>query len=106
MLVMLGNRTLGEFHFDSGAGNFKYTRASLAYFCPHCGEIWGRFVLLNSRGEIVPFQLERISCEKHPDNWAIAGSLLNGAGQHLLDYLPPAVLRRELELSLKEITSG
>ena len=77
----------------------------MAYFCPHCGEIWGRVVLVDSEGTVRPFdEVFRIACEQHPDQWEIAGSLIGGyRGEELLDYLPPEALKREFEIHLREL---
>jgi hypothetical protein len=45
---------------------------SLAFFCPRCGEVWGRAVL-----EGKPFMIYSILCEKHELNYPfdIPGSM-------------------------------
>lgn len=71
-------------------------RAGICYFCPRCGDIWGRIVFEHRAAQGLEFAWERVSCEKHPDALGtVAGSLLTGPLFFLLDYFPRAVLQRE-----------
>ncbi len=69
-----------------------------AYFCPRCGEVWAREVLQHEfEYEPTPSGLwvvEIRRCEEHGD-----GALLVGKS---LEYCDAALLRRELNILLKE----
>lgn len=66
----------------------------IAYFCPHCGEVWGREVLAYkfTYSPIPPerWMVETRRCAKHGD-----GLFLTGKD---LDNCSPELLRRELSL--------
>ena len=100
ILVLLDGRFLGDFRIDPGAlPSTRYRRSGVAFFCRICGRVWGLWVARNSREEQQPFDIEPVSCEKHYDQWRLAGSLLPAQGSdELLPSLPPAVLRREFIL--------
>jgi len=93
----------GETPFDPGAApQLGYRRTSLAYFCPDCGEVWARVVLLDSSERTAPFDVEVESCERHPAPGKVPGSILEGyRNDALLQYLTPAALKREALLHLK-----
>jgi len=104
VIVLLGNNVGGQFSFDPGAWpRLRYRRTGVAYFCPHCGDIWARLVFTDSRGVQMPFDVERVACAKHPDSWNTAGSLLASGLEALVELLPSDVLKRELELHIKEL---
>ena len=73
-------------------------RESLAYFCETCGEVWARVV---EGGR--PFRVISMSCSRHPRPYpsAVGGSLWLIWDRAFNDSLPPAVMRRELDLHLK-----
>jgi len=100
VLILLDGRFLGDFQIDPGRlPSTGYRRQGTAFFCPVCARIWGLWVVQNHRGEQQTFEVERVSCEKHYDQWRIPGSLLPARGSdELLSNLPPAVLRREFIL--------
>jgi len=100
--VFIGSRLLGEFPFDPGDHpELGYRRTGVAYACSFCGDVWGRLVLVNSRGQPQPFGIERVSCAKHPDQWNVPGSLLAGPFAAFISHFPLAVLEREFEVHLK-----
>lgn len=86
---------------------------SLAYFCSTCGEIWARIGVL---GERPYWSIEHVVCEKHtprgvPEWRGIPGGLCPNMDSRrsflstmwwgrALEHLPPAVLERELTLTL------
>lgn len=95
-IILLGDRCLGEFVFDPGNWPaLGYRRTGAAYFCSHCGDVWARIVLADSRGVQMPLDVERVACEKHPDSYNIPGSLLAGRLAALVELLPYDALRRE-----------
>ena len=75
------------------------------YFCPVCGEIWARAIFFGKDFKHVPVLQP---CHKHPTTkWHIAGSLLQRSNLDglphdpiLLEHMPEALLKRELELHL------
>ena len=105
LLVFVGTEFLGESPIDPGtAPELGWRRSSVAYFCHHCGEIWGRLVLVGSTGREAPFEVVQVACEQHPDQWEVAGSLLGGyRGEGYLEYLPAAALQREFLIHLKHL---
>lgn len=104
MLIFVGREFLGEFIFDPGAHpEMRWRRSGAAYFCYHCGEIWARVVMLDARGRQEAFEPERVACEKHWDQWNVAGSLLAGPLAHLLPMLPEAALKREFRIHLTQL---
>ncbi len=77
---------------------------SYTLLCPWCGNCWGR-VLGNDtswwRNRFIP-------CINHPEaakayGCNIGGSLLELSELNLLDVLPPALLKREFYLYIKEL---
>jgi|SRR3990172_8434599 len=103
LLFFAGNSFLGEVSFDPGsASELGYPRGGRAFFCPDCGEVWGRIVLRDSRGQVYFQDIDRVACERHADQWEIPGSLLGGRlGDGFLAYLPPQALARELVVHLE-----
>ena len=98
--LFVGSDLLGELTYDSGRRDLGWHRCSYAMFCPHCGEIWARLVMHNSRGEQCYFEVQRVSCERHPDWWNVPGSMLVGHLEHLLADLPPDAVKREFAIHL------
>ena len=74
----------------------------MAYFCRQCGDVWARIVMLDAADRQQAFTAENVACEKHHDQWNVAGSLLANELEGLLPYLPPAALKREFMLLLKQ----
>lgn len=108
LLFFVGTEFLGEADYDPGAApNLGYRRGGTAYFCAHCGEIWGRVVCsgIHQKPSEWWFQeLAKVSCERHSDQWEVPGSFLGGyRNDGLLDYLPPAALRREFLIHMKDL---
>lgn len=72
----------------------------LAYFCPLCGELWGRALYSYSFDyqPLVdqPWVIEQRRCVKHGD-----GQFLAGVDAHFLDQCSPELLTREM-LALME----
>jgi len=91
---------LGQFSYDSGQAAYKWDRNSLAYFCPQCGEIWGRVVATNARGEQQLFRIIASSCPRHHDHWGVPGSFLRESFEGRLDDLPAEALQREFQIHL------
>jgi hypothetical protein len=82
---------------------------SWAFFCPECGEIWMRVWTVMEHS---PWHILEQACEKHtPQAYAknpVAGSILTDLNHTQafralqLDNLPPAVLKREFNLHMKD----
>ncbi len=94
--IFVGQSFLGEISYDSGRDDLRWERRSLAYFCEDCGEVWGRVVMQDSEGRPRHFVALRVACERHHDLWNVAGSLLIGHYEALLEDLPPDAVKREL----------
>lgn len=104
-LVFLRGDFAGEFSFDPGDHpELRYRRTGAAYFCPFCGDIWARVVLYDSAGRQAFLEPERVSCETHPDDWNVAGSLLAPGLTALLDLLPKPLVQREFAIHLRKIS--
>ena len=101
LLFFIKEDFLGEAAFDPGSHPATgYRRFGAALFCPDCGDIWARVVLLNSKGEQAPFLSEQVACHLHPDQWNVPGSILANRLEGLLPILPAAVLTREFLIHL------
>lgn len=101
--IFINNSHFGEFTYDSGRGDLLWHRCSYAFFCPHCGDIWGRIVAADPRGVVQSFEVVIVACEDHHDFWEVPGSLLVRHIEKLLDDLPPKVVKREFEVHLKHL---
>lgn len=103
LLFFLGKTYCGASPIDPGdCPQLGWRRGGVAYFCGDCGDLWARIVLLNSRGEIQAMEVVQVACERHPDQWEVAGSLLSGARNFgYLDYLPAELVKREYEIVSK-----
>jgi hypothetical protein len=104
LLFFVGREFLGESAFDPGnAPEMDYLRSGIACFCTHCGEVWGRVVLVDSHARQGQFEVVEIPCERHSGEWETPGSFLGGRYQEgLLKYLPPKVVVREFEIYLRK----
>ncbi len=89
-------------------------RRSFAYFCSTCGEIWGRVWAVG----VDEWDVETVACEEHRPqgviDWSrVPGSFLSRQFRSAysprshqaisVEHLPPAVLRRELELHILNV---
>lgn len=89
--------------FDPGARpELMYNRLGWAFVCPWCMEVWQRIAMLDHRRKQLPYQIYRVACVKHVDQYEVPGSVL-AAGEGLLAILPEGQLRRELEVHLRSI---
>jgi hypothetical protein len=88
---------------------------STCFFCRDCGEIWGRVWFTTPQTR---FRVVTAACERHKagpwDFISVSGSVLEDMFPRALDeraafwpltvdYLPEGMLRRELNLLLKEL---
>ena len=95
---------LGDFEIDPGAHpELHWRRSGLAYYCPHCGEVWARIVFWESGGRQALLDAFTVSCEQHPDPWEVAGSLLHSTIEDIIDLLPEPAVRRELGIYLRKM---
>lgn len=71
----------------------------IAYFCPFCGDIWARRLILEGNPEWVLFHKP---CSKHPHSISrgVSGSIWIGFNTDSDRNLPLPVLRREALLHL------
>ena len=85
--------------------------ASAAFFCPSCGERWANIHVPGAR-----WRVEVASCETCPPCWldgsrlpgSLVGALVSEDFFRLessLEWLPPALWPRELEIHLKYFNS-
>lgn len=105
LLCFLGSTCLGESEIDPGdCPQLGWRRSGMAYYCTECGDVWARLILINSRGEREPLDVSSNSCERHREQYGIAGSLLSCfRGDGYIDYLPLAAIKREFLLHLKQM---
>ena len=69
-----------------------------AFVCPTCGELWARVWVAADEWRGYTFPCAK--CPPWPLCDSVPGSVLEILGGDNLDYLPPAVLRRELAVHL------
>ena len=101
--IFVGQEYLGSFSWDPGAHpETHWRRFGTAYFCPVCGEVWGRVVFQRADETQLPFTVDTVACERHTDQWNVPGSLLEGDVEGLLYSLPARALVREFMLHLKQ----
>lgn len=98
---VLGSREVPSFVYSELEGAKRPT-PSYAYFCPRCGEIWGR---LRTEGAAYTQCCYR-PCEAHGDG-RLAQHWVRGEEPSLLarDW-PKAALMRELEIEAREVQGG
>lgn len=96
--IFVGNRSLGTFpvplfHTDR-TGAFPVQ--SVAYFCPSCGDIWGRIVIPGSTAT----QCRYRPCERHGDGRLTQSAWPSEPATYVTPAWPRAALERELDLEL------
>lgn len=104
-LFFLGRQLIAEGSFE--CPNKPH---SLVYFCPTCGDIWGRIVVFRRKLENNHWSLEHVPCREHfpsgvPDWGRVPGSFLLGNRDSLstmwwgavIEHLPQKVLAIELD---------
>lgn len=100
--LFLGAAYLGQFEFDSGRADLRWPRRSVAYFCPECGDVWGRMVFTDTAGRTRLFEVVHVACERHLDQWEVPGSFLIPRLLPLIDLFPPAAAKREAVVHLNK----
>lgn len=98
LLFFVREEFLGEGEYDPGeAAALGYRRGGTLYVCRDCGDIWGRIVVIDSKGKQRHFhEVAVVACEKHHDPYDIPGSLLSGYRNFgYMHFMPEAVLKRE-----------
>lgn len=93
-LLAIGNERPG---WDSPLPHDGRADRSQAFFCPQCGEVWGRIFLPGAR-----WTFHCSGCPAHPI-WPqdVGGSFISPC-QTNLSGLPEAVLQRELAIRLEK----
>lgn len=107
-LYFLQNKLIGQTTFQCEASPH-----SLAYFCPTCGEVWGRVVVDGGKY----WSVQHVACEKHlpqgvPEWGKPPGCFctdLDSRRRNLsvlwwgraIEHLPPELLQRELLLTIQ-----
>lgn len=97
--LIIEGQYLGGFRYQSQADD-SWGWMSRAYFCPHCGDIWGRLIIEKRDGSPQLFQPTVSACREHDDPWNIPGSILLGELSYNLDELSRETLARELDVHL------
>lgn len=89
----LGTRLLGSTE-QPQTWDGVYRSRSIAYFCPKCGDIWGRIVI-----DSKDWMVLTVGCEWHPE-WSFypGGSFIRSWNPRWPQELPEAVLRREFAI--------
>ena len=100
--ILVYGQNLGEVTYDSGREDLRWCRDSYALFCPTCGFIWARIIAQNSKERTKMYDVWKVSCLYHTDEWNIPGSLLARHLIHLLDDMPAKVVEREFRLLLAQ----
>lgn len=96
--------SFARFKFDAGEQpKLGYRRTGMGYFCPGCGDVWASLALIDSSETKSRFEVCRVACEDHYDNYDTPGSLLGGGMEGLLPLLPREALKRELMIHLKHL---
>ncbi|MBV5322705.1 MAG: hypothetical protein JZU60_02585 [Ilumatobacteraceae bacterium] len=98
--VIVNGDYLGPISYDSGRADLRWQRSSLAYFCPKCGDVWGRIAMSDSRGAQQSFLCVHVACAEHKDPWHVPGTLLVDHVKQLLDELPPRAIQYELTVQI------
>ena len=93
-LYFLGNRLLGSSPELSRWDDLKVNHNNLAYFCPTCGDIWGRVADDRCAGWFPV----NVPCAKHGN-----GSFIF-VWRNSFEELPPEVLKYELDTRLSRFT--
>lgn len=104
--ILVNGEFLGEISYDSGRSDLRWQRSSLAYFCPKCGDVWGRLAMSDSRGVQQSFLCVHVSCEKHSSDWHVPGTLLVDHAERLFEDFPPNAVAREFRLHLTHALKG
>lgn len=91
-LYFLGNKLLGQSSQLSRWEDHKVNHTNMAFFCPKCGEIWGRIMDERVAGWFAVTSL----CAKHNGGSFIA------PWRSSFEELPPEVLRYELQTRLDQ----
>lgn len=98
------NEYHGSCEMDGAEVGIYLRWKSIAYFCGKCGEVWGRIVLAREgEGEPYFWPVPR-ACEKHFEQWDLAGSLLGSDLTALIPLLPAPLAAREAILHLNDYT--
>jgi hypothetical protein len=92
-LWLIANETYGPFEAGMHLVHGTYEPpVSVAFFCPHCGEIWGRRIILQAKGwwvATVPCE----ECHRSCTIFQVPGSVLTVFTP--LKELPKELLKRE-----------
>lgn len=96
--IFVSGRMLGAFEVSSfySDRNGAVPTRSIAYFCPLCGDIWGRIVVSGAAST----QCRYRPCEKHGDGRLSQSAWPEEAATFLTAAWPRAALERELDLEL------
>lgn len=95
----LGSRTIAAFRDKPPFG--PQPSQSVAYFCPRCGEIWGRLAI-----EAGTWALVQRPCPKHGDGRLSDLSRYTRLESEFGDDWPPAAVKYEFERFLERAEKG
>ena len=113
-LFILGARIIGQTEYEASS-----LPRSFAYFCPTCGEVWGRIAVADLAGGPGIWEVLHSPCERHHragvQDWsaipggfsdysrATASELPVQYRSRAIESFPAGILQRELNLVLSEI---
>ena len=95
-LYFLGSRLLAQSQLLPKWSDTEPASASLALFCPTCGEVWGRVIVDGSQWHPV-----NRGCRAHPPCNDVGGTFI-APWRSTFAELPPEVLRYEAMIRLME----
>ena len=98
----LYDQFLGSMEVPNTAAGSPWSYNSRAYFCPVCGEIWGRVACDRKTLPLLQWTTIEHTCPQHEDHWHPAGTFLPGNDLINLGVLPPAVIQHEFQVHLAE----
>jgi len=78
--------------FECFLSRHNTPRLSLAYFCPHCGEVWARFIAPGRSWQVLTRNCDRCGI---PNTLTPAGSVLLPYDPYFYKAFPVDILRRE-----------
>lgn len=99
--IWVKSHYLGQITYDSGREDLRWSRTGYALFCPSCGEVWAKLTVHGEDGMLKVFDVWLVSCQRHPDQHNVPGSVLAGHLIHLLGDMPDAVVRQEFEVHME-----
>ncbi len=98
----LYDQFLGSMEVPNTAAGSPWSYNSRAYFCPVCGEIWGRVACDRKTLPLLQWTTIEHTCPQHESHWHPPGTFLPGNDLLNLNALPPAVIQHEFQMHLAD----